>query len=61
MPQQHDEDCDKVNYEGGICTCYVPSESAYGQYWKPYADAQEAADAANERAMEDYQGPELDW
>lgn len=46
---EHDEDCDKVNYEGGLCTCYKP------------ASFEETADAASLAAMEDYEGPALDY
>jgi len=55
----HDEDCDKINYEGGICTCYMPS-SPDGSGLPSYRGG-EASDAASERAMEDYEGPALDW
>jgi len=53
----HDEDCDKINYEGGLCTCYTTSDLD-----RSHRDAREAAsNAASERAMEDYEGPSLDW
>lgn len=53
----HEDDCDRVNYEGGTCTCdlYVDADT------RNLRDrVEEARDAAMERAMEDYAGPEMD-
>lgn len=52
MPLGHEDECEKVNYEGGTCTCDLIRR--YGQ-----DTLDDAATAAGE-AMEDYEGPEMD-
>lgn len=58
--REHDDDCDKINYEGGLCTCYTPSASTLA-YGMGDAIADEIGTAANEAAIEDYDGPEQDY
>lgn len=48
----HEDECEKVNYEGGSCTCDL-----IRQYER---DQDDAANEAAGSAWEDYDGPELD-
>lgn len=50
----HEEDCEKETVEGATCTCDVLRSIDRGD-WPDEAD-----EAAQAEAMEDYAGPELD-
>lgn len=53
---EHDDECDKVMYEGDTCTCdlYIDADT------RNLRDRTEEAREAAGLAMEDYSGPELD-
>lgn len=55
----HDDDCDKLSYEGGLCTCGLLDGSATLTRDQREVAAERAMEAA-EASMENYEGPELD-
>lgn len=50
----HEEGCEKIEYEGGICTCDLIRDA------RANGDDRDDDGGALELAMEDYEGPAMD-